>query len=84
MQPTTRRVAVVNLVFNSVGVLLFVPFISQFAAAVEAFAGEPGMAVAWAHLIFNLSMAAVMLVLLRLFAGWTLDDWPFARKKRKT
>jgi Na+/phosphate symporter len=42
------------------------------------------MAVAWAHLIFNLSMAAVMLVLLRLFAGWTLDDWPFAPEKRKT
>jgi Na+/phosphate symporter len=31
------------------------------------FAGEPGMAVAWAQLIFNIVMVLLVLVLLRLF-----------------
>ena len=31
------------------------------------FAGEPGMAVAWGQLIFNVVMTLVMLLLLRIF-----------------
>jgi len=31
------------------------------------FAGEPGMAVAWAQLIFNLVMTSAVLILLRIF-----------------
>lgn len=65
MGPTARRVAVANLIFNAVGVLLLIPFLRPFASAVVAFGGEPGMAVAWAQLLFNLAMAAVMLVALR-------------------
>jgi Na/Pi-cotransporter len=74
MQATARRVAVANLVFNALGVLLFIPVINPFAAAVVSFAGEPGMAVAWAQLFFNLVMTAVMLVLLRVFARWLPEN----------
>ena len=67
MQQTARRVAVANLCFNSFGVLLFLPFLSSFALRVVEFAGDPGTAVAWAQLIFNLVMVFSVLILLRLF-----------------
>ena len=39
----------------------------RFATKVVDFAGEPGMAVAWAQLIFNLVMTLAVLILLRIF-----------------
>ena len=54
MQKTARQVALANLGFNAFGVVLFLPFLGWFAAKVVAFAGEPGMAVAWAQLTITL------------------------------
>ena len=48
------------------GVLLFLPFLGPFSAAMLGYAGEPAMAVALAHLCFNLAIAAVFLAGL----GW--------------
>jgi len=67
MQKTARRVAMANLSFNAFGVLLFLPFLGRFAVKVVEFAAEPGMAVAWAQLIFNIAMTLAVLVLLRIF-----------------
>ena len=67
MRRTARRVAVANLCFNAFGVLLFLPFLGRFAAKVVEFAGDPGMAVAWAQLIFNVVMSLAVLLLLRIF-----------------
>jgi Na/Pi-cotransporter len=67
MQRTARRVAVANLCFNTFGVLLFLPFLGWFAAKVVGFAGDPGMAVAWAQLIFNVVMTLPVLLLLHIF-----------------
>ena len=67
MQRTARHVALANLCFNTFGVLLFLPFLGWFAAKVVGFAGEPGTAVAWAQLIFNLVMTLAVLILLRIF-----------------
>jgi len=67
MQKTARRVALANLCFNAFGVILFLPFLRQFAERVVEFAGGPGMAVAWAQLIFNIVMVLLVLVLLRIF-----------------
>jgi Na/Pi-cotransporter len=67
MQPTARRVAVANLCFNAFGVALFLPFLGWFAAGVVEFADDPGMAVAWAQLIFNVVMSLAVLLLLRIF-----------------
>jgi phosphate:Na+ symporter len=67
MQKTARRVAVANLCFNAFGVVLFLPFLRQFAERVVEFADEPGMAVAWAQLIFNIVMVLLVLVLLQIF-----------------
>ena len=68
MQRTARSVAVANLCFNTFGVLLFLPFLAWFADEMVKFAGNPGMAVAWAQLIFNLVMSAAVLAALPLFA----------------
>lgn len=65
MQRTARRVAVANLGFNTFGVLLFLPFLRPFAARTLELAGNPGMAVAWAQLIFNLVMCLAVLLVLR-------------------
>jgi Na/Pi-cotransporter len=65
MQRTARRVAVGNLCFNVFGVLLFLPFLRPFAAWVVKFAADPGMAVAWAQLIFNIVMSFAVLLVLR-------------------
>jgi phosphate:Na+ symporter len=67
MQKTARRVAVANLCFNTFGVVLFLPFLGWFAEKVVDVVGEPGMAVAWAQLIFNLVMTIAVLILLRVF-----------------
>ena len=67
MQRTARRVAMANFCFNTFGVMLFLPFLGWFATKVGNFAGEPGMAVAWAQLIFNLVMTLAVLILLRVF-----------------
>jgi Na/Pi-cotransporter len=67
MRRTARRVAVANLCFNVFGVLLFLPFLQSFAAWVVRFAADPGMAVAWAQLIFNIVMSFAVLLVLRVF-----------------
>jgi phosphate:Na+ symporter len=67
MQKTAKQVALANLCFNTFGVVLFLPFLGWFAAKVVNFAGEPGMAVAWAQLIFNVVMTLSVLILLRIF-----------------
>jgi Na+/phosphate symporter len=67
MQKAGRQVALANLCFNMFGVVLFLPFLGWFAAKVVDFAGEPGTAVAWAQLIFNLVMTLAVLLLLRIF-----------------
>lgn len=67
MQTTARRVALANLCFNFFGVLLFLPFLGRFASDVVRFADDPGMAVAWAQLIFNVVMVSAVLLVLRVF-----------------
>jgi phosphate:Na+ symporter len=67
MQKSARRVAIANFCFNTFGVLLFLPFLTRFARKVVELAGEPGTAVAWAQLIFNVLMVMSVLLLLRLF-----------------
>lgn len=70
MNPTARRTAIANLVFNGFGVLVFLPFLGTFSSAVVRYAGGPTLAVAWAHLVFNLVMTVLILTGLRVFGQW--------------
>jgi phosphate:Na+ symporter len=65
MSKTAKRTAVANLVFNVLGVAIFLPFLAKFSEIVVEV--SPGFAVAWAQLIFNLVLTVTMLALLRVF-----------------
>jgi Na/Pi-cotransporter len=73
MKGTARRVAIANVCFNVIGVLLLVPFLRPFAAAMAALSHDPGISVAWAQFLFNLGMTVLGLVLIRVFRDRLLD-----------
>jgi Na+/phosphate symporter len=62
MNAVARATAMANFLFNAAGAVLYFPFLQQFAHAMVELAGDPGMAVALAHLIFNLTIALAFLV----------------------
>jgi len=64
MQPTARATAIANFVFNAAGVLIFLPFLRPFSQSLVELTGNPGMAVALAHLTFNLSIGLLFLLTL--------------------
>jgi Na/Pi-cotransporter len=68
MRRNARRVAMANLVFNVLGVVLFAPFLKPFSRLILESAADPGMAVAWAQLTFNVAMSAAVLLGLRFLA----------------
>ena len=41
--------------------LIFFPFLRPFAGAVLDLSGDPGVAVAWAHLVLNLTIGILFL-----------------------
>jgi len=67
MRGTARRLALANIFFNALGVLLLLPFIRPFSAAMADLSSDPGISVAWAQFLFNLGMTFVGLVLIRVF-----------------
>jgi Na+/phosphate symporter len=67
MKGTARRVAVANIIFNVLGVLLILPFLRPFSAAMANLSNDPGISVAWAQFLFNLGMTLIGLVLVRVF-----------------
>ena len=71
MKPSAKRTAVINLLINFSGVLLFLPFAPQLAAYVQELTEDFGIAVAIAHLIFNVGIAVLSLPFVRVIAKWT-------------
>ena len=65
MKGAARRVAMANICFNAIGVLLILPFLSAFAAAMANLSNNPGISVAWAQFLFNPGMTIVGLELIR-------------------
>lgn len=64
MNAVARATAVANFVFNVAGAVVFFPFIGLFGRTIVDLVGDPGMAVAWAHLIFNVTTALAFLATL--------------------
>lgn len=62
MNAVGRATAIANLLFNAVGAIVYFPFLQPFAHAMVNLASDPGLAVAWAHLIFNLTTGLVFLL----------------------
>jgi phosphate:Na+ symporter len=68
-----KKVALAHFLFNVIGVLIFLPFISQFGEAVSSLGGSSQQIVANAHMLFNIACALVFLMFLRPFER--LIDW---------
>lgn len=62
----SRRAAVGNTLFNLIGVVALPPILVPSSQGVVSLVGEPQVAVAWAHPIFNLAAAALGFLFLRL------------------
>lgn len=56
-----KRVAVAHFVFKLVGVLIFLPFVSQFAALMQAITPNVGFQVANVHTFFNIGIALMFI-----------------------
>jgi len=78
MSPVARATGITNFLFNAVGLLLYMPFLRPFSQAIVDMAASPDMAVAWAHLVFNLTIAFLFLVTLNwvepLLRNWLSAD----------
>lgn len=61
MNPVARATAVANVLFNALGAALYFPFLPAFSHAMVSIAADPGLAVACAHLVFNLSISLAFL-----------------------
>jgi phosphate:Na+ symporter len=64
MSPIAGATATTNFLFNAAAVLLYFPFLRPFSGAMLDLAANPGIAVAWAHLLFNLTIALIFLLTL--------------------
>lgn len=63
MKPIARATAAANLFFTA-GVLIYLPFLRPFSRIMVDQFGAGSMLVAWAHLIFNLTVGLAFLLLL--------------------
>ena len=71
--PLARRVALFDLAFNALGVLLFLPFLSHLPGWMALAADTPGRQVANAHTFFNATTVALMLPFVRTVGRWLRD-----------
>lgn len=70
LRAPARRTAQANLLLNGLGVALFLPFTQPLTNWVVSLADSPGIAVALAHLVFNLGLACLALPFLGPVARW--------------
>jgi len=61
MKPVARATAMANFLFNAVGLLLYFPFLALFSRVMVDSFGGAALAVAWAHLTFNLTVGLLFL-----------------------
>lgn len=67
MDTYAKRTAVSHVLFNVLGVLMFLPFITPFATAITSLGGQPAQQMANAHTIFNVICTLVFLIALKPF-----------------
>ncbi len=77
MNLIAKKTAVSNTLINIIGVILIFPFLAPFTSWVLSIAPTPSMAVAVAHLAFNIGLTALFLIFLSQFVN--LMDRVFKR-----
>lgn len=62
-----KRTAMAHFLFNVIGVILLLPFLSEFTIIINYIGGEPANRVANAHFLFNLSAGLLFLIFIKQF-----------------
>ena len=70
MKPVARATAVANLFFKGAGVLIYLPFLRPFSRLMVDWFGAGGMSVAWALLIFSVTVGLAFTLLLDKVEPW--------------
>lgn len=70
MNSIAKRSAIANFLFNLIGLLLFLPFISKFADWVGVLDERIEFQIAYAHLIFNITTTIIFLPFLNFVVKW--------------
>jgi phosphate:Na+ symporter len=65
MKANARRAAIANAIFNALAVLVILPFLGPVSRFIVSMIADPGMAVAWAHLAFNIMVSVLGFALAR-------------------
>ncbi len=85
LSPTARQASYAQILINVIGVLIFLPFIPQFANLIERTSSELPRQIANAHTLFNVSVSLVLLPFVQQIAAVARklapDDVAQARQK---
>ncbi len=87
LSPTARQASLAQILINIFGVLVFLPFISQFAQVITLTAGDLPRQIANAHTIFNLSVSAILFPFVKPLANLVqrlIPDRPEQKKEKLT
>ena len=65
MKANARRAALANAIFNGLAVIVVLPFLGPLSKYIVSMIADPGMAVAWSHLCFNVLVSVLGFALAR-------------------
>ncbi|MCL4802988.1 MAG: Na/Pi cotransporter family protein [Anaerolineae bacterium] len=83
LSPVARQVSYSQIMINVFGVLLFLPFIPQFADFIERTSPDLPRQIANAHTIFNISVSLILFPFVRQIAGIAMKLAPDDPDKEK-
>jgi len=81
--PPARRASIAQITINVVGVLLFLPFITPYAALLERTSPSLARQIANAHTIFNVSVSVILFPFTKAIARFTSLVVPDERKEEE-
>jgi phosphate:Na+ symporter len=84
---TARQASISQILINVLGVLLFIPFIPQFANLIRMTSPDLAREIANAHTIFNVVVSAILFPFvpqLAKLSAWLVPPSPKAEKKKLT
>jgi phosphate:Na+ symporter len=87
LSPAAKRASIAQILINVIGVLIFVPFISQYASFVSHTASELPRQIANAHTIFNVAVSAALFPFVKQIARvtkWLVPDSPPGQETKLT
>jgi phosphate:Na+ symporter len=81
--PPARRASIAQITINVIGVLLFLPYITPYAALLERTSPNLARQIANAHTIFNISVSLILFPFTRSIARFTTLVVPDKREEKE-